>query len=44
MHSAASSLSLSAESPRPTQERSMNQAMVTAPTASTTITAKRKVT
>ncbi len=44
MHSAASSLSRSAASPRPIQERSMNRAVTTETTASRTITVKRNVT
>ena len=44
MHSAASSLSRSAASPRPIQDRSMNRATSTAMTASPTITVKRNVT
>ena len=44
MHSAASSLSRSAASPRPIQERSMKRATSTATTASTTMTVNRNVT
>src|SRR5947208_1795621 len=42
MHSAASSLSRSAASPRPIQDRSMNRATVTATTESRTITVKER--
>ncbi len=44
MHSAASSLSRRAASPRPIQDRSINRAAVTASTARRTITVKRNVT